>query len=138
MKQKVADILDLNTINIILGRSPALFAFFRMYELEEENKAIKNKLVVLPYGTYHHTNYEHHFKGTCVEYLNPIIVTQNREFLNTCVNTSPDPLGVVSYDFNIVQLSYDETEQVFKTNIITKTEAQKMLKENPDLELRDF
>lgn len=138
MKQKVTDILDLNTINIILGRAHALSSFFRMYELDEENKAIKNDLIVLPYGTYHHTNYEHHFKGMCVECLNPIIVTQNKEFLNTCINAAPDPLGVVSYDFNIIQLSYDEDNQMFKTNIITKTEAQKMLKENPDLELRDF
>ena len=95
-------------------------------------------MLILPYGTYHHTNYEYHFKGTCVENLNPIIVTQNKEFLNVCINTPEDILGVVSYDFNIVQLSYNQEKEEFTTNIITKKEAQKLLQENPDLELRDF
>lgn len=138
MKQTIKDILDLNTINIILGQAKALSFFFKMYELDEENKAITNELVVLPYGTYHHSNYEYHFKGMCAECLNPIIVTQSKEFLNSCINASPDPLKVVSYDFNIVQLSYDEATQMFETKVFTKTQAQKMLKENPDLELRDF
>lgn len=136
--QQIQEFLDLNTINIVLCRASTLLALVQLHQTEKENKEIENNLLILPYGTYHHTNYEYHFKGACVENLNPIIVTQNKEFLNVCINTPEDILGVVSYDFNIVQLSYNQEKEEFTTNIITKKEAQKLLQENPDLELRDF
>jgi hypothetical protein len=72
------------------------------------------------------------------ENINPIIFTQNKEFLDVCINTPEDKLGVVSYDFNIVQLSYNEETDEFATNIISKTEAQAMLQLDPTTELRDF
>lgn len=138
MEQKINDFLDLNTINIILGKANALAIFFDEYKKEKEANEIENELLVLPYGTYHHSNYEFHFKGACAENLNPIIVTQNKEFLNVCINASEDPVKVVSYDFNIVQLSFDKYMKIFTTKIISKKEAAQMLKDNAELELRDF
>lgn len=138
MSQKINEILDLNTINIVLGRSTALLSFVDEYNKEKQVGEIENELLVLPYGTYHHSNYEYHFKGACAENLNPIIITQNKEFLNTCINASDDPLNVVSYDFNIIQLSFERKLKKFVVKVISKKEAIQMLKDNPKLELRDF
>lgn len=139
MSQKIADLLNLNTINFILGRANALLPFMELHTQELENKLIQNKLMVLPLGTYHHSNYNYHFKGACAEQLNPIIHTQNKEFLDICINSTDDVLGVVSYDFNIVQLALDtETNELVVVKTFTKKEAQEILKQNPDYRFTDF
>lgn len=138
MKQTVSELLDLNKANIILGRANAMFYFLQLHEAEKEKGLIDNNLIVMPFTTYHHSNYGYHFKGAMAENINPIIFTQSKEFLDVCINTPEDKLGVVSYDFNIVQLSYHEEAMKFSTKVISKTEAQAMLKLDPTTELRDF
>lgn len=139
MSQRIKDILDLNTTNFVLGKASAILAFVQLHTQEKNNNEIENNFIVLPYGTYHHTNYEYHFKGTCVENLNPIIHTQNKEFLDICINTSADVLGIVSYDFNIVQLSVnEETKELEVVKSFTKKEAQEILKKKPDYRFTDF
>ena len=138
MKQTISELLDLNKANIILGRANAMFHFLQLHEAEKEKGLIDNNLIVMPFTTYHHSNYGYHFKGAMAENINPIIFTQNKEFLDICINTPEDKLGVVSYDFNIVQLSYHEEAMSFSTKVISKTEAQAMLKLDPATELRDF
>lgn len=138
MKQTISDLLNLDKANIILGRANAMLHFIQLHEDEKQKGLIDNNLIVMPFTTYHHSNYGYHFKGAMAENLNPIIFTQNKEFLDICINTPEDKLGVVSYDFDIVQLSYDEETKIFSTNIISKTEAQAMLQLDPTTEFRDF
>lgn len=138
MEQTITDLLNLNKANIILGRANTILHFCQLYEIEKQKGLIDNNLIIMPYTTYHHSNYGYHFKGTMAENINPIIFTQNKEFLDICINTPEDKLGVVSYDFDIVQLSYDEEKKIFSTNVISKTEAQAMLQLDSTTELRDF
>lgn len=139
MSQTITELLDLNTTNFILGRANALLPFMELHDKEVKDKKITNELMVLPLGTYHHSNYNYHFKGACAEYLNPIIHTQNKEFLDICINSTDDILGVVSYDFNIVQLALDtQTNELVVVKTFTKKEAQEILKQNPDYRFTDF
>ena len=139
MSQKIADLLDLNVTNIIVGRAHAMLSFTHLYQAEKDKKEIENEFLILPLSTYHHSNYNYHFKGACAEYLNPIIHTQNKEFLDICINTPADILGVVSYDFNIIQISADaETDEIKVVKKFTKAEAQEILKQNPDYRFTDF
>lgn len=138
MAKNIKEFLNLNNNNIILGKSQALLSFINAYDKDRENNVYDNKLLILPYGTYHHTNYEFHFKGMCAEYENVLIITQNKEFLETCIMAEKDPLDVVSYDFNIVQVSFDTDTNEFIVNTITKEEAKKLLEEHPSYEFRDF
>lgn len=139
MSQKIAELLDLNVTNFVVGRAHAILSFTHLYQKEKDNQEIENDFLILPLSTYHHSNYNYHFKGACTEHLNPIIHTQNKEFLDICINTTDDVLGVVSYDFNIVQLSADaETDDVSVVKKFTKKEAQEILKNNPDYRFTDF
>lgn len=133
---------DLNKTNILLGQAIALYNFHVKFNEAKKNDEINNELIALPLPTYHHKNYQAHFKGAILENKNPFIIVQNKEFLEEILALNDDDSMLVNCDFNIIQVSYNEelegTDEAFSFNILTKKEVKEALMREPSLDLRDF
>ena len=139
MKQKTIDFFNqfnLNKTNILLGRANALLAFSELYEYAYAEDIVNNILITLPFPTYHHSNFATHFKGQLLENdKHPFVITQSKEFLENIILLPEDT--IVSTDFNIIQLSYNENSGL-TINTISNEQAKEKLLSNPNIEFRDF
>jgi hypothetical protein len=150
--------IDFNKTNIILGKGYAIQKLVSFLEEARKENIISNDFDFLPSPVVHHENYDLNFKGFLWEHKNPILFVQNKEFLETCLNSINVKLSPISIDFNVIQIDLkpirdeqgnlthitDEqgnkevnAELVIKT--YSKEEAKKiMIEENIDLRKVSF
>ena len=151
--EQLKEKIDLNKTNIVLGKGYAFQELVHLLQAAQKANVITNDFDFLPSPVVHHENYDTNFKGFLWEHKNPIIFIQNKEFLETCLNSVDTGFNIVSTDFNVVQVDLkpirDEegkltfttddpktrevnAELVFKT--YSKEEARKLMNdENIDL-----
>lgn len=142
--------VNFNKTNIVLGKPYAIEEFVKLLQAAQKAKEIENDFDFLPSPVVHHENYDVNFKGFLWENKNPIIFIQNKEYLETCLNSKDSGYNIVSTDFDVVQVDL-ESERDEKGNLIigengvvanlvykvySKEEARQMMI-NEEIDLRD-
>lgn len=124
--------IDLNKPNIVLGKANAVLAFTQLYKFAYEADIINNEYIVLPFPTFHHTNFKLHFKGQLLENgKTPFILTQSKEFLEEILSLPNDSV-TVSTDFDVLLLTFTEEEGLTFTRL-SKDKAKELTLQGEDL-----
>lgn len=135
MKEKTINFfkeIDLNKPNIVLGKANAVLAFTQLYNFAYEADIINNEYIVLPFPTFHHTNFKLHFKGQLLENgKTPFILTQSKEFLEEILSLPNDSV-TVSTDFDVLLLTFTEEEGLTFTRL-SKDKAKELTLQGEDL-----
>lgn len=124
--------IDLNKPNIVLGKANAILAFTQLYQFAYESDIINNEYIILPFPTFHHTNFKIHFKGQLLENgKTPFILTQSKEFLEDILSL-PNDNTTVSTNFDVLLLSFTEGNGL-SLKRLSKEEAKELMLQGKDL-----
>lgn len=109
-KNKFKEIVSQITFNkptILLGKPiPLKETLVGIIELNP-----KNIILFLPVAVSHHDYYHYVYRGALIEYENPIIIVQNKEFLETVLKDTEDCQFVRCIKQLDVIASKEETEE---------------------------
>lgn len=121
-----------NTPLIITGQAIAIKAFVDLMERAH----VARRLTALPSPITHHSAYATEFKGAMIEKQAPVVIVQNQEYCDIITQIpDEDPLSLINYNFNIVQLSLLDEE--LTATVYTKQQYKQLRQDNPTWDFRD-